>query len=484
MTELDRFETRLEARMRSHATSALRLRDPAVIARAAINEATPASTSGLLWSSAGRELVGRRSYGPLSVGLALLLVALISISAVLAGSRLFDPPAPTVTDTTQTPPVTRPEPTVVPAPLGRGGTFIRSGDLATARSGHTAVLLADGRVLVLGGEVRIGDDRSVAPQHSEVFDPRTGLFSRSESIETAIEPGSVWADWEGFSATPLADGRVLVAGGGLQTDLRPDHTTDVAVLFDPVTGASAPTGSMTVARAWHGAVALSDGRVLVVGGTDGRAEVEPPVTHLSAEIYDPTTGTFVSTGPTACPRAWTPSWPFLALKVLASGRVLVYGGGCGDRLDTATDEIFDPATGTFGSVRDRGQGEAETSVILTFPDSVLRYDLRAATVTDVTPQPADLVSAYCGNAWPCRTGMTSTLLADGRILLAGGGTKAGLVLDPSLGMVTITGPLAEPRTRHTATLLPDGRVVLIGGESTHANPTPTRLSSVEIFKPD
>jgi hypothetical protein len=103
-----------------------------------------------------------------------------------------------------------------------------------------------------------------------LYDPETGKFTRTGSMLTGVI---------GNTVTLLSDGRVLIAGGGVNECLAD------AELYDPETGKFSPAGYMTTARCDHTATLLPDGRVLIVGG--GQA---------SAELYDPKTGTFSRTG--------------------------------------------------------------------------------------------------------------------------------------------------------------------------------------------
>lgn len=190
--------------------------------------------------------------------------------------------------------------------------------------GSAAVGLADGRVLVVGGQ--LAGDRITA---ALVFDPRLDRFTA-----TGL-PNVSW----GFpiTATLLDDGRVLVVGGEL---------SGMAEIYDPQTGTFTLTGSLSTARGGFTATRLVDGRVLIVGGGgQGSAAL------ASAEIYDPDTGTFTPTGPMATARwghAVAPLPDGRVLVVGGSGRVLVGGSDdAGDRSVEATAEIYDPLTGRF-----------------------------------------------------------------------------------------------------------------------------------------
>jgi serine/threonine protein phosphatase PrpC len=206
----------------------------------------------------------------------VLIVASATFGLVISGSP--SPSGSAVPPTGLTPGVTAaiapsgsvasvspsPEAKRSPEPRVSAATFDPTGSMATARADHTATPLSDGRVLVAGGEGEGSKDVVSA----ELYDPATGKFSPTGSMATAREF---------HTATPLSDGRVLIAGGGSFSTAFAS-----AELYDPATGKFSPTGSMTTARYKHTATLLSDGRVLMAGGYHARYSPIP-----SAELAGP-----------------------------------------------------------------------------------------------------------------------------------------------------------------------------------------------------
>jgi len=145
--------------------------------------------------------------------------------------------------------------------------------ISQGRWGHTATLLEDGSVLVVGGQKSL----SGKLDNAEIFNSSTPSWSSAGTM--AEKRGA------GHTATLLEDGRVLVTG---------DSDEALAELYDPSTGQWSSTGVMVKARNWASATLLEDGRVLVAGGLDAtKAGVEELDT---AEIYDPSTGEWSPTG--------------------------------------------------------------------------------------------------------------------------------------------------------------------------------------------
>jgi hypothetical protein len=192
-------------------------------------------------------------------------------------------------------------------------------------------LLSPSRALIAGGDSGIiaGPGTIKTLSSAEIFDLATMQFAATGSMAEARSR---------HAAAPLLDGRVLVSGGLVPVGGGP-NTIDVASaeIFDPAAGTFAPTGAMTVTRLNHSAIALDDGRVLVLGG-NGRS---------SAEMYDPASGTVA---PVADMEA-VHGLGHRAVKLL-DGKVLVLGGDGGVIQPTAIAEIFDPATNDFTRIAD------------------------------------------------------------------------------------------------------------------------------------
>ena len=303
------------------------------------------------------------------------------------------------------------------------GTFSPTGSMAQVRASASATLLDDGRVLVAGGYdcAAAGADGTWAS--AELYDPATGTFSPT---------GSMHAPRQDQTATLLADGRVLIAGG--LTGPSPAAMTSItlasyelaetdsgflatAEIYDPTTGTFSKTGSMSAPHRGHTATLLQDGRVLVVGN-GGESSPSSKV----ADVYDPATGRWTRTGSMKVGR-----WLQTA-TLLQDGRVLILGGRSPKDSVYASAEMYDPRTGSFSSAGSMGEGRQQH---------------------------------------------TATLLPDGRVLIAGGFWSDGQnwrvlssteMYDPSTGKFSPLGSMGAARDGHTATLLGDGRVLIVGGE--------------------
>lgn len=216
--------------------------------------------------------------------------------------------------------------------LGAGTSAPAANAMSARRLFHQMVRLTTGpnagRIAVLGGfngPIPYGVPSWQSSATVDLFDGGTLAFSPF--------PASMKAPRGLFTATPLLDGRILIAGG---FDAGTFTTHASAEIFDPVAGTFTFTGTMARARAAHTATRLADGKVLVVGGIGDAVE------GATAELYNPATGLFEPVnGSMAVSRRHH------AAALLADGRVGVFGGESQDNWVRGTAEAFDPVLKTF-----------------------------------------------------------------------------------------------------------------------------------------
>jgi hypothetical protein len=226
---------------------------------------------------------------------------------------------------------------------------------------------------------------------------------------------------------------------------------------------------MAAARVGHTATVLPDGRVLVVGGAGPEGEA------AQAEVWDPRTNLFTAAGTLGKPRLGH------AAMLLLDGRVVVVGG-----IDPvaatgiAEVEVWDPSSLRFAESMSLAQGRNLEGPGLHSPTSpgLVRLQDGRVLMVGVFVLPYD--GSYRGVVvWSPSTGAThdfemarhrdghaATLLADGRVLVTGGRSTAGEVLDSvelwdPVGGFQETTPLSRRAANHTAVLLADGRILIV-----------------------
>ena len=174
--------------------------------------------------------------------------------------------------------------------------------------GQAAVLLRDGRVLVVGGTTNDGDETA----RVDIYEPGTDTWTPAESIST--ERGHP-------VAILLADGRVLVTGDSPSVYRSIDGfgaINGTAEIYDPETGKWTPTADLSRPRTGHTLTLLPDGRVLAAGGEDPTGS--DYLVYSTTEIFDPATNSW-SPGPDLS----EPRGDHTA-TLLPDGRVLLIGG--------------------------------------------------------------------------------------------------------------------------------------------------------------
>src|SRR5947209_3830885 len=154
------------------------------------------------------------------------------------------------------------------------GTFTATGTMTTARSGHTATLLTNGKVLIAGGNSQPPFSAGSLAT-AELYDPATGTFAPTGSMTTPRA---------GHTASLLPDGKVLIAGGG--------NYLNSAEVYDPDTGKFAPVGNTIHDHRCAQANLLANGKVLLSGASVLSDDHVP-----NAELFDPTSASFADAGP-------------------------------------------------------------------------------------------------------------------------------------------------------------------------------------------
>jgi hypothetical protein len=317
-----------------------------------------------------------------------------------------------------------------------------------------------------------GGDGPGGVTSAEIYDPASGVF-------TATGPMSTTRGGRLNQMAPLPGGKFLVAGG---TNGRCDTAWSSAEIFDPSTGTWSLTGSMSVARSDPSVIALAGGQVLVVGGYDqlsGDCSTVMAEALTSAEIYDPASGSFTPTAAPMTPRAnaWATSLP-------NGDALIVAGEEHGNQAFNPTVEKYSPGGGgSFASVGmmpgQAGYGYAFTlpsgKVLLTGSFSSGTTSLFDPSASAFTPAMPDPISAGAGCAVQLRNG--NVFLATG--FSNGAATPETEVYFAATGTWTRTTLMSTPRLGCSIAELPDGKVLVAGGDAVSGGP----LLTAEICDP-
>lgn len=388
-------------------------------------------------------------------------------------------------------------PNAAAAPQVTTGTWTAGEDLPFAgfwgQPSGGATVLADGRVLVAGGE----DGRRTPLASAALYDPASGHWALT---------GPLWTPRRLHSATLLADGRVLVAGGLAGPPAVPASGVASAEVYDPKAGTWTPVAAMIEPRFGHSASLLPGGKVLVAGGNAIRsADTNRPL--RTAEVYDPATGQWTQAAPMADGRFGHPA------VTLADNRVLVVGGavtvGRGQYSALAYCEVFDPVAGTWTPTGSLVSARKSHQATLLKDGGVLVSggDIAGVNVgwsfypySQTTFERFDPVGgtwSAVGDMWWGRSHHRAHLLpASGKVLALGGTDNATFdagyqnagLYDPVAKTWDETAGMVEGRWAPASAALGDGRILVIGGItlSGAAAPVPGEdvvTASTEIFTP-
>lgn len=329
------------------------------------------------------------------------------------------------------------------------GSWSKAPSMLEGRGAQTATLLPNGNVLVVGGS-QIW--RAVAS--AALFVPSTNSWRPAGSMSTPRM---------GQTATLLNNGDVLVAGGS-DADLATIDAVSSSELYDPKTNSWSPAASMHVARAFHTATLLPDGRVAIIGGVE---QINQRYVALAdVELYDPTRNTWSIAAPEPRPRGMH------AAVLLNDGRILILGGS-GSRPVAARPgalatqnsvDLYDPSTNSWSLLPSMHYARA-------LPTGMLLPDGRVLVIGDDGPNEgtAELFNPR-SERWSdaptpgLRAESVAVRLRSGEILVAGGvGESSATLFDWRRNAWHDAGHMQNVRASASGTLLANGDVLVAGG---------------------
>jgi hypothetical protein len=321
------------------------------------------------------------------------------------------------------------------------GVFTRTNDMALARKNPFLFNLADGRVLILGGvQTKYPPSTTVYSVQPEIYDPSDGSFTIVETFHNGYS-NQPWMPMVS-QAIQMSDGRIFLLSGN----------TD-SVIFDPLTGIVIQSAATLYPRTAGAMAPLSDGRILLIGGH---------VSPTTAEVFDPSgtsrgfnfylrqsstlsgTSTLLESSLTARRDSAVTS------TVLSDGRFMFSGGRDADGGYQSSVDIFDPATMQFMS---------------TPPSmSMMRSSHNTVTFTDGTL----MIFGGWTERIPRGTGTYQT--------------KAVFRFDPATNTFTSGyGDLTTPRVNAPAVRLNNGTILIVGDDGNSGSPMGTNAWTAEIY---
>lgn len=308
---------------------------------------------------------------------------------------------------------------------------------------QTATLMGNGAVLLACSGVDNGSGASPAA----IYDPQTGAIASTGDMPMVVSA---------CTATLLDNGEVLIAGG-IKTSGAP---SGAAAIYDPASGAFSATGALNQGRYGHTATLLKDGTVLIAGGTQYSAGYGPALN--SAEVYDPSGGQFVTTGAMADPRAYAAAAP------LPNGEVLISGGEAtfNDNPTQPTQfwntaEIYDPSSGTFSgggamtTARTRHLAQPLSNGQILVAGGLTSVTSAGATASAEIYDPMAASFSAIAPMQVSRSFVAATTLTNGQVLVAGG-LDSGTILSsaeiytPTISTARKSSPRVEKRVLATS----------------------------------
>jgi len=302
--------------------------------------------------------------------------------------------------------------------------------MQSPRIEHTATLLSDGRVLVAGGRSRRTYGETL--DSAEVYDPASGRWNQAPSMRFRRA---------GHTATLLPNGEVLVVGGRSVTEDFAFTLPDAVELYDPRTNQWSTTAPGSIARQGHTATLLRDGRVLVVGGMAEiglatSAQIYDPTLDRWSAAWLPATA---RSGHTA---TLLPSGIVLVLGGVGTPAAEISQGSAYYSFDAlSTGDLYDPTLNLWTRIRAMNATRIEHTATVLKNGAVLVVG--GAYANPGHPETYEVAANRWvqGTAVINRHSHTATLLPDGRVLIVGGfgidAMSTAWTYRPDLGAVQI-----------------------------------------------
>ena len=312
--------------------------------------------------------------------------------------------------------------------------WTKVGNMISERSGHTALLLSTGKVLIVGGR-------------NTLHNPNAELYIPSTKSWVTVDSSSLNLVSE--IATTLNNGKVLVLGS---SESNP-YTTS-AELFDPITELWTKTGSMNLRHAYYQATLLNNGKVLVTG-------------NIGAELYDPATGRWTITGNMTIYRK------YFTTTALDNGNVLVAGGyGYDDNWDILNStEVYNITTGRWRKTGNLvNVREHHTATKLDNGNVLIAGGVSAIFNNSYIPElynPTTELWTTARSMNTMRLSHTATKLNNGKVMIVAGYGSGNVlsaeIYDPVLDLWESTKNASTSRFQHAASILSDSTVLVCGG---------------------
>lgn len=315
-------------------------------------------------------------------------------------------------------------------------TWMPDAHLTTPRMDHTATLLTNGNILVVGGR-----NGSLVHSSAEVYSPESHAW---------IQVGSMANKRHGHQATMLLDGRILVTGG-MGTD------SGSCEIFDPATCQWSAASHLRVGRYNHTSTLLQDGKVLVAGGLGEAGSL------ADVELFDPASNMWINVETLKIARCDH------SATLLPDGRVLIAGGRNSSNALLREAEVFDPKTNNWSLIASMNHPHSRHTATLLKDGTVLIVGTKGQQTAELCDPSLKIWKETSPLSIERHSGHAAILLADGSVLISGGQGPGDAFLATTEYYIheqdkwEFFDTLAIDKTMHTATLLKDGSVLIVGG---------------------